>query len=129
MLNQIHATCGCPSIGRIISQVRYTYDLAAGARKAASALGRLMPNVGGPTQSKRRLLMSVVHIRLLYSASVWAEEVKCVARNLRSRWYHGPTEISFHVAQALTGHGCIQGYLWKKKKSFELRVCPLSGGY
>jgi hypothetical protein len=44
----------------------------ASARKAAVALGRLMPNVGGPSQSKRSLLMSVVHSRLLYGAPTWA---------------------------------------------------------
>jgi len=35
--------------------------------------------------------------------------------DLRSWWYHGPSDISFHMAQVLTGHGCFQGYLWKKK--------------
>lgn len=32
-----------------------------------------MPNVGGPAQSKRQLLMSVVHSWLLYGAQVWAD--------------------------------------------------------
>lgn len=48
---------------------------AAGAKKAATALGRLMPNVGGPSQSKRYLLMTVVHSRLLYGAQVWADSI------------------------------------------------------
>jgi len=54
--------------------------VSTGARKAASALGRLMPNVRGPAQCKRSLLMSVVHSRLLYSATVWADEVQNVAK-------------------------------------------------
>jgi len=54
--------------------------VSTGARKAASALGRLMLNVGGPAQCKRSLLMSVIHSRLLYGAAVWADEVQHVAK-------------------------------------------------
>lgn len=53
---------------------------AEGARKAAAALSRLMPNVGGQRQSKRKLLMSVVSSRLLYGAQVWVDSVQQVQR-------------------------------------------------
>lgn len=56
-----------------LSFVDHATSVAAEARKAATALGRLMPNVGGPSQSKGKLLMSVVHSRLLYGAEVWAD--------------------------------------------------------
>jgi len=180
-------------------------SVSTGARKAASALGRLMPNVGGPAQSKRSLLMSVVHSRLLYGATVWADEVQNVAKyqnimlqsqrcaalrvarcyrtvsdmaalvlarmppvtvqaavrkraaalkdegvilsaqlkendtlsrwqamwdasakaewtkslipNLRRWWSQGPKEVSYHMAQVLTGHGCFQAYLWRRKRA------------
>jgi len=180
-------------------------SVTTGARKAASALGRLMPNVGGPAQSKRSLLMSVVHSRLLYGADVWADEIQHVAKyrnlmlqsqrcaalrvarcyrtvsdmaalvlarmppvtlqavvrkratalrhegavltkqqkedamigqwqemwdvstkaawtkalipDLRRWWSQGPREVSYHIAQALTGHGCFQSYLWRKGKA------------
>uniref|UniRef100_A0A2S2PBR3 Retrovirus-related Pol polyprotein from type-1 retrotransposable element R1 n=1 Tax=Schizaphis graminum TaxID=13262 RepID=A0A2S2PBR3_SCHGA len=59
---------------------QYVTTVAGAARKAASALGRLMPNVGGPKQCKRRLLMSVVSSRLLYGAQVWADSLKHVQR-------------------------------------------------
>jgi hypothetical protein len=55
--------------------MKYAAVATAGARKTASALGRLMPNVSGPSEAKRRLLMSVVLSRLLYGAEVWADEV------------------------------------------------------
>lgn len=42
------------------------------ADKTAAALSRLMPNIGGPGSSKRRLLSSVVHSQLLYAAPVWS---------------------------------------------------------
>ncbi|CAI6353663.1 unnamed protein product [Macrosiphum euphorbiae] len=180
-------------------------SVTTGARRAASALGRLMPNVGGPAQCKRSLLMSVVHSRLLYGSDVWADEVQHVAKfrnlllqsqrcaalrvarcfrtvsdmaalvlarmppvtlqavvrkratahrhegavltnqqkedlvigewqtmwdvstkaawtkslipDLRRWWRHGPREVSYHMAQALTGHGCFQSYLWRRKKT------------
>jgi len=189
-----------------LSFVSHATSVATGAKKAAAALGRLMPNIGGPSQSKRKLLMSVVHSRILYGASVWAESVQGVkkARNALSQaqriaacrairgyrtvsdmaslvlakmppahllllerrrimemkrsgvacskaeqrrdtiklwqsvwdstdtkaswtkvlipdvtrwWYHGPDEVTFNMAQALTGHGCFQKYLWKKNRA------------
>lgn len=42
-----------------LSFVQHARIVSAGAKKAAVALGKLMPNVGGPSQSRRLLLMSV----------------------------------------------------------------------
>jgi len=64
-----------------VSFVKHVTLVAAGAKRAAVALGRLMPNVGGPSQSKRSLLMSVVHSRLLYGSPVWAESVQGVRKS------------------------------------------------
>ncbi|KAJ3640617.1 hypothetical protein Zmor_027169 [Zophobas morio] len=43
------------------------------AKLVVGALGRLLPNVGGPRASKRRVLCSVVHGILLYGAEVWID--------------------------------------------------------
>lgn len=56
-----------------LSVVEHDHIVSAWAKAAPTALGRLMPNDGGPSQSKRQLLMSVVHSRLLYGAQVLAE--------------------------------------------------------
>lgn len=40
------------------------------SEKAANALGRVMPNVGGPSRAKRAMLMT----RMLYTAPVWASQ-------------------------------------------------------
>lgn len=40
--------------------------------KTISSLSKLMPNVGGPKQRKRQLLMSVAQSQLLYAAPIWA---------------------------------------------------------
>lgn len=58
-----------------LSFVGHAVAVLTGARKATTALGRLMPNIGGPPQSKRTFLMIVVHSRLLYGAQVWADSV------------------------------------------------------
>uniref|UniRef100_A0A2S2P918 Uncharacterized protein n=1 Tax=Schizaphis graminum TaxID=13262 RepID=A0A2S2P918_SCHGA len=73
-------------------------SVTTGARKAASALGRLMPNVGGPAQCKRSLLMSVVHSRLLYDAEVWADEVQHVAK-YRNLMLQGQKYAALRVAR------------------------------
>ena len=41
------------------------------AIQCGAALTRLMPNIGGPREAKRRLVASVVNSKLLYVAPVW----------------------------------------------------------
>lgn len=55
--------------------------VTAGARKTAVAIGRLMPNVGGPQQAKRRLLATVVNNKLLYAAPIWSSAASGTERN------------------------------------------------
>ena len=45
---------------------------AAKAIQCEANLARLMPNIGGPREAKRRLVASVVHSKLVYTAPVWA---------------------------------------------------------
>lgn len=42
------------------------------AIESGGNISRLMPNVGGPREAKRRVLASVFHSKLLYAAPVWA---------------------------------------------------------
>nr|CAI5850898.1 unnamed protein product [Callosobruchus analis] len=46
------------------------------AQKKAAMLSRLMPNVGGPSTSKRQMLNTVVQSTLLYGAPVWYRALK-----------------------------------------------------
>ena len=43
----------------------------AKAIQCGAALTRLMPNIGGPREAKRRLVASVVNSKLLYGAPIW----------------------------------------------------------
>lgn len=46
------------------------------AAKVASVLARLMPNVGGPQQDRRKLLTSVVTSILTYAIAIWGDALK-----------------------------------------------------
>lgn len=66
------------------SRLSFTAHIAAAAKKAtesARAIGRLMPNVGGPAQAKRALLGSVTNSKLLYASPVWATVGTKTAKN------------------------------------------------
>lgn len=184
--------------------------VTAAARRTVSALGRLMPNVQGPSACRRRLLMSVAYSKLLYASPVWALAAAKTARNrtalsqaqrgaairvarcyrtvsdmaalvlarippahlladerrrieeckqeattvavirrqerevtLREwqelwdhttkaawtrrmipdirRWVNQSKlgDMSFHMAQALSGHGCFQHYLWRRRRAID----------
>lgn len=45
---------------------------AAKATTTIASLSRIMPNIGGPRQKKRQLLMSVAQSQMLYAAPIWA---------------------------------------------------------
>ncbi|KAG8222055.1 hypothetical protein J437_LFUL000499 [Ladona fulva] len=50
-------------------QIKKSSDKAAAT---TVSLSRLMANVGGPKQCKRKLLMAMVESQLLYGAEIWA---------------------------------------------------------
>lgn len=54
------------------------------AMQTAAQVGRLMPNMEGPSQWKRRILCSSAHSQMLYAAPVWAEAL-ARNQNLRSK--------------------------------------------
>ena len=49
---------------------------AAKAIQCGANLARLMPNIGGLREAKRRVVESVVHSKLLYAAPVWANALQ-----------------------------------------------------
>lgn len=46
------------------------------AEKTVRALSNLMPNIGGPRASKRKILSSVAHSQILYGAPVWQNAIE-----------------------------------------------------
>jgi len=57
------------------SFVAHFERLAPRIERAANALSRLFPNLGGPNARARRLYANVVHSLALYAAPVWAAEM------------------------------------------------------
>jgi len=57
---------------------------AARAAEIGNQLARIMPNMGGPLEDRRRLLSSVVHSVLLYGAPSWAHTLVYVPGNVRT---------------------------------------------
>ncbi|MGQ7310013.1 hypothetical protein ACTGYF_10915, partial [Streptococcus suis] len=61
------------------NKVTYWEHIKAASDKAAkrtTMLSKLMANVGGPTQSKRKLLMSVTESVMLYGSEIWSDALK-----------------------------------------------------
>jgi len=58
---------------RVLGFKAHIKTAAAKANSTASALARLMPNIGGSGQKKRKLLSTVVESKLLYASPIWSE--------------------------------------------------------
>ncbi|KAI8122657.1 Retrovirus-related Pol polyprotein from type-1 retrotransposable element R1 2 [Lucilia cuprina] len=60
--------------------------ISSKASNIAAALSRMMPNVGGPKQCKRRLISTVVKSTILYAAPIWSEalKVKSATKKMKS---------------------------------------------
>ena len=57
------------------------------------------------------------------STSTKAAWTKRLITNLTRWWTYGPRDISFHMAQVLSGHGCFQSYLWKRGRAISEACC------
>ncbi|XP_014291258.1 uncharacterized protein, partial [Halyomorpha halys] len=59
----------------------HTEYISAKSAEVASLLSRLMPNVGDPRESRRRLLATVASSNMLYAAPIWKDAM--VAKSYR----------------------------------------------
>lgn len=64
---------------------------SAKALKLMSILTRIMPNIGGPTYGKRKLLAQVATSTILYGAQIWMNET-------RHKYYHNILEKAVRKA-------------------------------
>lgn len=84
--------------------------LKAGDR--AARLSRMLPNIGGPSEIKRRLLVGVVQSIILYAAPIWVEAIRIkkyektllsTQRKILMRVISAYKTISVEATQAITG--------------------------
>ena len=79
-----------------------------------------MSNIGEPREAERRLVASVMHLKLLYAAPAWTCETVWkinILSNLGARHLTGYGQVGFYLAQALSSYGCFNAYLKCFKKS------------
>lgn len=68
------------------------------ATKTVAVIGRLMPNVGGPKEEKKRILATVVNSQLLYAAPIW--ERAMIYENNRQIMQGPQRHMTLRVASA-----------------------------
>lgn len=112
-------------------------------RKAASvtrALGRLMPNLRGPCEARRRLYSNCIHSVILYAAPVWSESfglraayrrsLSSLQRNVALRVARGYRTVSFVAATLLARIPPLPLLADKRRRIYErIREERLYGTY
>ena len=68
------------------------------ATESALAIGRLMPNLGGPSQSKRSLIATVVNSKMLYASPMWASRGTKTAKN-RAEMARAQRKIALRITR------------------------------
>lgn len=90
-----------------LSFTRHIRAVSASAAVSARAIGRLMPNVSGPSVAKRRLLAAVVSSKLLYAAPVWATRAVALKCNVEAE--AGGASYNEVLPDSLHGSGTVSG--------------------
>lgn len=64
-----------------LSFTEHIHQVSQRATESALAIERLMPNPGGPSQSKRTLLATVANCKMLYASPIWASRGTKTVKN------------------------------------------------
>lgn len=106
------------------------------AERILVALSRLMPNIGGPRETRRRLFTTVIRSIILYGASIWAREgvlssrvrilpLIRIQRRLDQRSICAYRTVSGTAAGLIASSPPIdllaKSYNWRYEKLYELR--------
>lgn len=74
---------------------KHIQQTSRNATDSAKAIGRLMPNLGGPLQRKRALLGTVASSKMLYASPIWAVRGTNMPQNWQAR--RGPLHSTQYV--------------------------------
>ena len=117
-------------LNRRLSFGEHLQIATAKAIQCGAALTRLMPNIGGPREAKRRQVASVVNSKLLYAAPVWAKALQyhAIQRKLFSaqrlvalRVVSAYRTVSTSAALVLASVPPIDSLAEERKGTFQLR--------
>uniref|UniRef100_A0A2S2P9L2 Retrovirus-related Pol polyprotein from type-1 retrotransposable element R1 n=1 Tax=Schizaphis graminum TaxID=13262 RepID=A0A2S2P9L2_SCHGA len=81
----------------------------------------------GTVLSKVDIMADTLHRwQTLWESTPKAAWTRTLIPDLSKWWHHGPRQITFHMAQILTGHGCFQQYLWSRNRAHSpaCLLCP-----
>ncbi len=118
---------------RIDSRLTYWAQIQHAAKKASiitSQLSRLMSNIGGPRQEKRKLLMSTTLNVLLYGAELWADtltksnrrkSLEKVYRTAALRVASAYRTVSGEAVYVISGNTPIDLLAFERKKMWTLK--------
>lgn len=111
--------------GTFGSHVTYVCNKAS---EKAAALSRLLPNIGGPSEVKRRMLVGVAQSIILYAAPIWASVCKIkkyenllisTQRKMLLRATSGYRTTSAAALQTIAGMPPITLLIDERKRLFE----------
>jgi len=120
---------------------RFDYHISYIEEKTSNimrSLGRLMPNLHGPNEKRRRLYANTIKSVLMYGAPIWSDEfeasrklkqkIRHVERTLAIRVVAGYRTVSADAAMLLAGIPpmCIQAAYWKRVY-LRTRDCKIDG--
>lgn len=97
------------------------------ASRTISALTRVMPNIGGPRASKRRLLSSVVHSQILYATPAWhgvtknkklIGKLRSLQRTLNIRICSAYRSVSFAASGVIAGIPPIELMIQERRQRY-----------
>ena len=87
-------------LDRTLSFGEHLQIATAKAIQCGAVLTRLMPNIGGPREAKRRLVASVVNSKLLYAAPIWTSALNTLF--VCARWDAEREAVGRAVSAQLT---------------------------
>ncbi|KAI5738898.1 hypothetical protein M8J77_012483 [Diaphorina citri] len=113
-----------------LKMVKHTRTAVEKAEKVAVSLDRLMPNVKGLTNAKRRILSSVVYSTLLYGAPAWGPIIRWkkyvnllerVQRKVMLKLCRSYRTSSTPALQVLSGTLPIEMMIEERMEMYDLR--------
>ncbi|XP_060873837.1 uncharacterized protein LOC132947549 [Metopolophium dirhodum] len=99
----------------VLAKMPPAFLLATSRKKMAES--KKSGNVLSKTEATREV---IGQWQAVWDSTAKAAWTKQLIPDLAIWWYRGPSQVSFHMAQALTNHGCFQKYLWKKARAQSL---------
>lgn len=116
---------------RLDSKLSFWAQIQYAAKKAGKVTGllsKLMANIGGPTQKKRKLLMDTTNSILLYGCEIWADALKAeyrrkvllsVQRTAALRVAHAYRTVSESAVLVISGSIPIHFLAEERKKAWD----------